>query len=80
MKSADIKKRRQDRYCGNAKELLRVGLHWLVPFIEDLSETVQVIWWLVDCEVKSTPGACLLKGGHGNAWMTGCSDQAWCSK
>ena len=24
--------------------LLRVGLHWRVPFIEDLSETVQVVW------------------------------------
>ena len=24
--------------------LLGVGLHWCVPFIEDLSETVQVVW------------------------------------
>ena len=30
--------------CRNAKELLRVGLHWHVPFIEDLWETVQVVW------------------------------------
>ena len=30
--------------CGNVKELLRVGLHWHVPFIEDLSETVHVVW------------------------------------
>ena len=30
--------------CRNAKELLRVGLHWHVPLIEDLSETVQVVW------------------------------------
>ena len=29
--------------CRNAKELLRVGLHWRVPFIEDLSETVQLL-------------------------------------
>ena len=28
----------------NAKELLRVGLHWRVPFIENLLETVQVVW------------------------------------
>ena len=34
------------QYCHNTKELLRVGrvgLHWYVPFIEDLSETVQVV-------------------------------------
>ena len=43
-------------------ELLHAGLHWHVPFIEDLSETVQVVWWLVDCEVKSTLRASLLKG------------------
>ena len=30
--------------CHNVKELLCVGLHWCVPFIEDLSETVQVVW------------------------------------
>ena len=30
--------------CRNAKELLRVGLHWRVPFIKVLSETVQVVW------------------------------------
>ena len=28
----------------NAKELLRVGLDWCVPFFEDLLETVQVVW------------------------------------
>ena len=32
-----------DGCCHNAKELLHVGLHWHVPFIEDLSETVQVL-------------------------------------
>ena len=31
-------------YCRNANELLCVGLHWCVPFIEDLLETVQVVW------------------------------------
>ena len=30
--------------CRNAKSLYCVGLHWRVPFIEDLSETVQVVW------------------------------------
>ena len=30
--------------CRNVEELLRVGLHWRVPFIEVLSETVQVVW------------------------------------
>ena len=30
--------------CHNARTLLGVGLHWHVPFIEDLSETVQVVW------------------------------------
>ena len=30
--------------CRNAKELHCVGLHWRVPFIEVLSETVQVVW------------------------------------
>ena len=30
--------------CRNAKGLLRVGLHWRVPVIEDLSETLQVVW------------------------------------
>ena len=34
----------QGGICHKAKELLRVGLHWCVPFIEDLSETVQVVW------------------------------------
>ena len=33
-----------NRYCRIVKELLRVGLHWHVPFIEVLSETVQVVW------------------------------------
>ena len=28
----------------NANELLLIGLHWRVPFIEDLLETVQVVW------------------------------------
>ena len=32
------------RYYRNVKKLLRVALHWHVPFIEDLSETVQVVW------------------------------------
>ena len=30
--------------CRNAKSLYCVGLHWRVPFTEDLSETVQVVW------------------------------------
>ena len=30
--------------CHNAKELHCVGLHWHVPFIEDLLDTVQVVW------------------------------------
>ena len=30
--------------CHDVRKLLRVGLHWRVPFIEDLSETVQVVW------------------------------------
>ena len=30
--------------CHNVKELLCVGLHWHVPFIEVLLETVQVVW------------------------------------
>ena len=30
--------------CRNAIMLLRVGLHWRVPFIEVLLETVQVVW------------------------------------
>ena len=30
--------------CRNARSLHDVGLHWRVPFIEDLSETVQVVW------------------------------------
>ena len=34
----------QQTYCRNAKELHCVGLHWHVPFIEVLSETVQVVW------------------------------------
>ena len=31
-------------YCPNVKSLPDVGLHWHVPFIEDPSETVQVVW------------------------------------
>ena len=35
-----IKVTTQNSYgCCNVKELLRVGLHWCVPFIEVLSET-----------------------------------------
>ena len=30
--------------CRNARSLCDIGLHWRVPFIEDLSETVQVVW------------------------------------
>ena len=33
-----------DDDCHNVKELLRVGLHWRVTFIEDLLDTVQVVW------------------------------------
>ena len=53
--------------CRNGNELLRVGLHWRVPFIEVLSETVQVVWQLVVTIVKSTLRASLLKGDPGNA-------------
>ena len=35
---------RHGYFCHNVKELLCVGLHWRVPFIEVLSETVQVVW------------------------------------
>ena len=35
---------KEHQTCRNAKELLRVGLHWRVPFIKVLSETVQVVW------------------------------------
>ena len=31
-------------YCRDVKQLLHVGLHWRVPCIEVLSETVQVVW------------------------------------
>ena len=31
-------------YCRNVKKLLCVGIHWRAPFIEDLLETVQVVW------------------------------------
>ena len=42
-------------------------LHWRVPFIEVLSETVQVVWELVVAIVKSTLRVSLLKGDCGNA-------------
>ena len=57
-------------------ELLCVGLHRRVPFLEDLSETVQVVWQLVVVIVKSMLRASLLKGDCGNAQMAGCPDQA----
>ena len=31
-------------HCHNVRTLLGVGLHWRVPFIEDLLENVQVVW------------------------------------
>ena len=35
---------KHDVSCRNAKGLLPVGLHWHVPFIEDLLEIVQMVW------------------------------------
>ena len=39
-----LDKKAKEGFCRNAKELLCVSLHWHVPFIEDPSETVPVIW------------------------------------
>ena len=33
-----------NRPCHNVKELHCVGLHWRVPLLKVLSETVQVVW------------------------------------
>ena len=41
---SQTRRKSKERFCHNAKELLCVGLHWPVPFIEDLSRTVQVFW------------------------------------
>ena len=48
--------------CCNVEEILCVSLHWHVPFIEVLLETVQVVWQLVVVIVKSTLRVSLLKG------------------
>ena len=64
-----------DGCCRNLKRLLRVGLHWCVPFIEDLSETVQVVWQLVVDQVRSMLRSSPLKGEPGQCLdgrLSGC--------
>ena len=41
---SQTRRKSKEGFCRNEKELLCVGLYWHVPFIEILSETVQVVW------------------------------------
>ena len=60
------------------RELYSVSCIGVLPFIEDLSETVQSGLVASSCMImKSTPSASLLKRAVASAWMACCPDAAW---